>query len=81
VNFGLTKRRVVYCFIGFGLFGTIGEIAIGSLSVLLGRPLFVYYNNFHTSVESFFLFGSFGMFGLMLLNEWLKRHNAREELQ
>lgn len=60
-------RRWYLWFIVFGLFGTIGEAFIGIVFYNYLYPLFIYYNGFFTSIESFFLFGLFGCIGLRLV--------------
>ena len=62
-------------FIAFGIFGTVGEASIGALQeYIFRRPLWVYYNGFYTSIESFFYFGFFGCVGFKLW--WL--YNSRK---
>jgi hypothetical protein len=64
---GNIMRRWYLWFILFGVFGSGGEIIIGSLFYYFMYPLFIYYNGFFTSIESFFLFGFFGCIGLRLV--------------
>ncbi len=69
----IMERRWYLWFIAFGMFGTFFEICIGgsfSLFLFWLYPdgwLYIYYNEFWTSLESFFLFGIFGCFGLRLV--------------
>jgi len=54
-------------FVIFGLYGTVGEIFINFImTILRGAPLWIYYNGFSTSLESFFLFGLFGCMGFKI---------------
>ena len=59
-------RYWIYLFIIFGLYGSFGEILIGTVFQLFGRTLWIYYNGFFTSFESFLLFGLFGCIGFKI---------------
>jgi hypothetical protein len=67
-------RRWITLYIAFGAYGIIGEILIGTFFTLLNRPLWTYYNGFHTSVESFFIFGLAGCIGLKIFILILRRN-------
>ncbi|MHA1988753.1 MAG: hypothetical protein ACW98D_19190 [Promethearchaeota archaeon] len=61
----------IYLFIIFALYGTIGEIVInGFFMIFRGVPLWIYYNEFSTSWESFILFGLFGCIGYKLFKKF-----------
>jgi len=63
----MRKMRWFKLFIIFGLFGTLGEIVIGTITSFFYNPYFyIYYNGFHTSIESFFWFGLFGCIGFKI---------------
>jgi len=58
-------RRWYLWFLLFGCFGTFFEMSIGlSMNFFYSPYFYIYYNNFTTSIESFFLFGFFGCLGL-----------------
>ena len=73
-------RYWLIAFILFGLFGAFFEMLIGlSMNIVYQPYFYIYYNGFTTSIESYFLFGLFGCFGLRLVftkfklvrkNEW-----------
>jgi hypothetical protein len=66
-------RKWPILFVIFGLYGSLGEIFIGTIFTLLGRTLWLYYNGFYTSIEAFLLFGLFGCIGFKLYKIYEER--------
>jgi hypothetical protein len=61
-------RRFYLWFILFGMFGAFFEMLIGiGMNIFYIPYFYIYYNNFTTSWESFFLFGIFGCIGLRIV--------------
>lgn len=63
-----------FLFTAFGFYGSIGEILIGTIFSIFGRTLWLYYNGFFTSPESFFLFGIFGCIGFKIFLTLRRRY-------
>lgn len=54
-------------FIIAGLYGCVGEIVINTFAIWIrGAPLWLYYNGWHTSWESFILFGIGGVLAFLM---------------
>lgn len=74
----MQRQYYLIFFIFAGLYGCVGEIIINSVSVILrGSYLWVYYNGWHTSWESFILFGLGGCLAFYLFSFGIKRSGRK----
>lgn len=63
----MRKLRWLMVYLGLAIFGCVGETLIGMFhTAVFGYALWIYYNGFYTSVESFFYFGIAGTIGFKM---------------
>lgn len=69
----MQKQRWLIVFLSFGFLGCLAEIVVGMFHAAVFGLLWIYYNGFYTSIESFFYFGGLGTLefkGFLMLLDW-----------
>jgi hypothetical protein len=81
----MRKQRWLIVFFGLATICCLAEIAVGIFHEAVFGLLWIYYNGFYTSFESFFYFGALGSLGfkgfLMLLKRMGYRIISEEEYE
>ena len=71
-----TKRWLIV-FFGFAIICCVAEIVVGIFHEAVFGLLWIYYNGFYTSFESFFYFGLLGCIGFKMFRILLERMGYR----